>query len=529
MQTGFILVFFIFPVFLDGCCVGNHQFSSVQGLQQDTINKHYRVVEGEIFMMPCLRLVNMEVVWSRSDEGSGGNERPSFDCGRKILAEAKHSGNYTCLKCGSKLSFHLQVVERNSVGCLQPNESSVYLLVGAGGTVDCPGLNCSDNTDIIWYKGKRAVSEERRPSCEENGQLHLCQVKEQDDNVFFCDRQIIEQGVEWTFRRAVNVTVVLVRWYMHYGGNMENRTPIHNETQKWEGSPLDGFMVTQQAIIEEVTPQHLNNTYTCIASNTVGNHNVTIKLKKKIKVTWPSLAGYPIVSLLLVAGMGIVLRVKWLELQLIYRSYFQHGKQDGDEKEFDVFLSYVLSAPSADMGGVMTFSSRSGSDADKEASLSSKDPLNSEEGTATQQPLGVLLPQVLEKQWGYRLCLLERDSLPGGVYTNDVVLTIQRSRMLICLLSADYLSSSNAVFVLESGVQALLQNSTFKLLLIWTNRASASLVQPDPPLPTLVQRALKVLPSLEWTSGKPARATSNFWKSLRKAMPDHRVRPVSFT
>lgn len=38
-------------------------------------------------------------------------------------------------------------------------------------------------------------------------------------------------------------------------------------------------------------------------------------------------------------------------------------------------------------------------------------------------------------------------------YTNDIVLAIQRSQMLICLLSANYLSDSNAVFVLESGVQ----------------------------------------------------------------------------
>lgn len=40
-----------------------------------------------------------------------------------------------------------------------------------------------------------------------------------------------------------------------------------------------------------------------------------------------------------------------------------------------------------------------------------------------------------------------------AVYTSDVVLAIQRSRMLICLLSAEYLSNNNAIFVLESGVQ----------------------------------------------------------------------------
>ncbi|XP_044048657.1 interleukin-18 receptor accessory protein-like isoform X2 [Siniperca chuatsi] len=544
MQTGYIVFFFIFPIFLEGCCVGKHQKKRM-GLQQSPTHQHYRAVEGEIFIIPCIKGVNphTEVVWSGTGEGREGSKHPLFDCGRKFLAEAKHSGKYTYLTSGSKVFFHLQVVEKNSLGCFQPEESSVMLLVGAGGKVPCPGLNCSDNTDVTWYKGNKAVSEQRRASCEKSGLLHLCKVSEHDTGVYFCDRQIIEQGVKWTFRRAINVTAIRqshtltckvnfpfeikfspeVQWYMHYGGKMENMTLLHIERQ--QQVKFQEFKVTQRAIIKEVTPQYLNNRYTCIASNTVGNSSVTIKLKKKIKVKWPTLVGYPIVSLLLVAGLGIVLHVKWLELQLIYRSHFQHGKHDGG-KEFDVLLSYVWSPPSAEEEGVLTLSSLSGPDTDEEACLSSMDPLNSE-GKATQRPLEVLLPQVLEDRWGYRLCLLERDVLPGGAYTDDVVLAIQRSRMLICLLSDDYLSNSNAVFVLESGVKALLQNSTLKLLLIWTSRTSASLIQPDPPLPTLVQRALKVLPSLYWTSGRHARVTSNFWRSLMKAMPDHRVKLVS--
>ncbi|XP_038558211.1 interleukin-18 receptor accessory protein-like isoform X2 [Micropterus salmoides] len=548
MQTGCI-VFFFFPIFLDGCCVGKHQ-KKITGLQQNTMHQHIRAVEGEIFMMPCIKCVNlhMEVVWSGTGEG---NEHPSFDCGRKFLAEAKHSGKYTCLTSGSKVFFHLQVVQKNSLGCFQPDESSEILVVGAGGEVPCPGLSCSDNTNVTWYKENKAVSEQSRASCETSGLLTLCKVSEHDTGVYFCDREIIEQGVKWIFRRAVNVTAIPhytpsyspriihphgntteevelgqshtltcevyfsfainisldVQWYMHYGGKTENMTPLHMERQQSERVSLQEFKVTRRAIIKEVTPQYLNNAYTCIARDTVANSSVTIKLKKKMK-----------------AGLGIALHVKWLEIQLIYRSHFRNRKHDGDEKEFDVLLSYVWSPPSAEEEGVLTLSSQAGPDTDAEACLSCMDPLNCEEGIATQRPVEVLLPQVLEDQWGFRLCLLERDVLPGGAYTDDVVLAIQKSRMVICLLSADYLSNSNAVFVLESGVMALLQNSIFKLLLIWTCRTSPSLIQPDPPLPTLVQRALKVLPSLDWTSGKPAKATSNFWISLRKAMPNKRMK-----
>ncbi|KAL7405465.1 hypothetical protein ABVT39_001357 [Epinephelus coioides] len=563
MQTGYILGFLIVPVFLEGCCVGNHRRKKTV-LQQVT-HRRYKAVKGEIFMIPCIESMNQHLTAS-TGEGKEGNEAPSFVCGKKFTAEAKHTGNYTY----SNLFVSLQVVEPNSLRCYEPKESNETLYASVGGVISCPGLNCSDNADAIWFKGNEPVSEQRRANCQEEGQLHLCEVRYSDKGVYFCDRKIVEQGITWTFRRAVNVTVEPdppsngprihssnrteavelgqshtlvcivyfpferafsweVQWYMNYGGKMENMTLLPMEKQKKKIVTHEQYEVIGRAIIKVVKREHLNNTYTCIASNAFGSCGITIKLKEKIKEKCPSLVGYPIVSLLLVAGLGIILHVKWLEVQLIYRSHFQHRKHDGDEKGFDVFLSYVWSPPSKPVEGVLTLSYQKGPDTDEEARLSSMDLLSTEEGKASQGPLEVLLPRVLEDQWGYRLCLPERDMLPGGAYTNDVVLAIQRSQMLICLLSADYLSNSNAVFELESGVQALLQKTPLKLLLIWTSRASVSLIQPEPPLPTLVQRALRVLPSLDWTAGKPARATSHFWRSLRKAMPDQRVKLVSLT
>ncbi|KAK7898338.1 hypothetical protein WMY93_019191 [Mugilogobius chulae] len=163
---------------------------------------------------------------------------------------------------------------------------------------------------------------------------------------------------------------------------------------------------------------------------------------------------------------GIVVRVKWMEIQLILKSRWTFCKPDVDRKDFDVFLSYVWKTSSS--GRVYSLKYTIMVDGAFPFSL---DPLQVE---VPSERLELLLPHVLEDQWGYRLCLLERDYLPGGVYTKDVVNAIHRSHVLICLLSAEYLSDNNAVFVLESGVQSLLQNSGIKLQLIWTNRAPVS-------------------------------------------------------
>ena len=65
----------------------------------------------------------------------------------------------------------------------------------------------SDTRSLL--QGNTSVSELSRATCEKNGLLLLCEVKgKYDAGVYFCDRPIMEQGVTWTLRRAVQVKVV---------------------------------------------------------------------------------------------------------------------------------------------------------------------------------------------------------------------------------------------------------------------------------------------------------------------------------
>ncbi|MEQ2304705.1 hypothetical protein AMECASPLE_030007, partial [Ameca splendens] len=206
MQTGFVLFYFLFPTISDQCCGnGGQKEVFIQG-DKDAAAKpisadqhhHYKVVEGEVFVMPCDELhVASPIKWFKATKGK--------ECGKEFVAEMEDSGAYSSLT-GSYLT--LQVINKTSLGCFQPNDSSVTLRVDAGGKIRCPGHDCYNNTAVVWYKKNKTVSEQFRISCENEGLLHLCTVYESDTGVYYCDRQITEQGVMWTFRRAVNVTVI---------------------------------------------------------------------------------------------------------------------------------------------------------------------------------------------------------------------------------------------------------------------------------------------------------------------------------
>lgn len=85
-------------------------------------------------------------------------------------------------------------------------------------------------------------------------------------------------------------------------------------------------------------------------------------------------------------------------------------------------------------------------------------------------------------------------------------------------------TTNNSFF---SSFKVLLQSSTLKLLLIRTSRTSKCFIEPDSPLPSVVRKALPVLPSLDWNLGQSERVNGKFWTLLRKALPKNQVRPVT--
>lgn len=327
MPPEYVLFLLIFPSLSMGCC-GSEGKNTAH--QPDAAHLHYRAVEGETFTMPCIKSSNQEylkTVWFRTGEGGEENKDPPYPCGEAILAERKLSANYTDrspLYNGSKRILHLEVVKKPESRCFQPEEKSrATVPLAAGGNITCPNFTCSNNTDVTWYKDYIPYS------CEKEGVLHLCPVREDHKGLYFCDRRIREGNVTWMLRRPVNVKVGLrdpptdppriqhpvnnsmeevelglpynltcevlfpleielspkVLWYVNYNGNKENMTllPLEKPIEKQEIP--EEIKITQIAVIKEVTPQHLNHVYTCSTENTNGRSSVTIRLKRRIKGT----------------------------------------------------------------------------------------------------------------------------------------------------------------------------------------------------------------------------------------------------
>ncbi|KAG3268153.1 interleukin 18 receptor accessory protein [Ictidomys tridecemlineatus] len=183
---------------------------------------------------------------------------------------------------------------------------------------------------------------------------------------------------------------------------------------------------------------------------------------------------------------GALIYLYWIEMMLLCRSCRSQDETLRDKKEFDAFVSYA-----------------------KRSSLESEaSSAPSEEHLALN-----LFPEVLENKYGYTLCLLERDVVPGGVYAEDVVSIIKKSRRGIFILSPNYVNGPS-VFELQAAVNLALDDQTLKLILI----EFRSFQEPES-LPHLVKKALRVLPTVTWKGFKSVRPNSRFWTQMRYHMP----------
>ncbi|XP_033257592.1 interleukin-18 receptor 1 isoform X5 [Orcinus orca] len=263
----------------------------------------------------------------------------------------------------------------------------------------------------------------------------------------------------------------------------EEGTRIRTSEGKWLASKI--------LRIETVNENNLNFSYNCTAASEGGIDTKSfILLKKEDPVDIPGhifTRGMIVAALIsvVIVCLVTVCAIYRVDLVLFYRHFLGRDETLTDGKTYDAFVSYL-----------------------KECR-----PENGEEHTFAVE----ILPRVLEKRFGYKLCIFERDVVPGRAVVDEIHSLIEKSRRLIIVLSKSYMSNE-VRYELESGLHEALVERKIKIILI----------EFTPVGDLFLPQSLKLLKShrvLKWQADKSLSYNSRFWKNLLYLMPAKAVKP----
>nr|XP_060623247.1 interleukin-1 receptor accessory protein [Anolis sagrei ordinatus] len=266
-------------------------------------------------------------------------------------------------------------------------------------------------------------------------------------------------------------------WWTIDGRSTDEVTDLKfNVSHTEEPLTIGNVKVKKTLFVSKVTEKDLRRNYTCFAHNNNGTSQMQalVRMKALVPRYTVELACGLGATVLLVVALTVIYHAYWLELVLFYRAHFGTDETILDGKEYDIYVSYAR---------------------------------NAEE----EEFVLLTLRGVLENEFGYKLCIFDRDSLPGGNITEAIFDFIQRSRKMVVVLSPEYL--------LEKSVSML----EFKLGLLCQNHIATRLVvveyRPLQRSHPNVQQLRESVPFVTWKGERSKRPGSKFWKALRLALP----------
>ncbi|XP_062462258.1 interleukin-1 receptor accessory protein isoform X1 [Pezoporus occidentalis] len=439
------------------------------------------------------------------------------------------TGNYTCMLRNttycSKVAFPLEVVPKDQNSCvshsIKPIEEMFYL--EHTNEIICPDIDgfypASVTPTVKWYLNCNLVDGfyERYP---QGTRLVIGIVRSVYRGNYTCIVTFKDHGRTYNLTRTINMKVVgspnkalppqfvspneKVVYELEAGDDLVLSCEVfftflkESRTEVWW--TIDGkntgditdpkIKVTQSEItrdfedktiirtltVAKATPEDLKRNYTCYARNAKGEDRsqAIVRMKAVAPKYTVELACGLGATILLIVVLIVIYHVYWLEMVLFYRAHFGTDETILDGKEYDVYVSYAR---------------------------------NAEE----EEFVLLTLRGVLENEFGYKLCIFDRDSLPGGNTTEAVFDFIQRSRRMIVVLSPDYLTEKS-ISLLEFKLGIMCQNAIATKLIVVEYR----------PLQCTHPSILQLKESVSfvtWKGEKSKRSGSQFWKALRLALP----------
>ncbi|MGH0126512.1 UNVERIFIED_CONTAM: hypothetical protein FKN15_028883 [Acipenser sinensis] len=253
--------------------------------------------------------------------------------------------------------------------------------------------------------------------------------------------------------------------------------------------------VSISLIIDSVEEGDLGN-YSCYVENGNGRRQASILLHKRELMYTVELAGGLGAILLLLVCLVILYKCYKIELMLFYRNHFGADEADGENKDYDAYLSYTKVDP--DQWGQES---------------------REEERFALE-----ILPDVLEKHCGYKLFIPDRDLIPTGTYIEDVARCVDQSKRLIIVMTPTYVVRRGwSIFELETRLRNMLVSGEIKVILIECTELRGIMNYQEV---EALKHTIKLLTVIKWHGPKSNQLNSKFWKHLQYEMPFKRIEPI---
>ncbi|NXM89086.1 IRPL2 protein, partial [Oenanthe oenanthe] len=459
--------------------------------------------------------------------------------------ELQDSGFYTCVLRNStycmKVSMSLTVAENESGLCY--NSKIRYLEkseVTKRKTISCPDIEdyktAGQEPDVVWYK-ECEPKMWRSVVIQKGNTLLIQEVQEEDGGNYTCELKfegkIIRRTVELKvtalltdkppkplFPMENQPTVIdvqlgnplTVACKAFFGFSGESGPMIYwmkgeKFIEELEGHIREGEVrllrehlgekeVELTLIFDAVEEADLAN-YTCHVENRNGRKHASVLLRKKDLIYKIELAGGLGAILLLLILLVTIYKCYNIELMLFYRQNFGGDEAADDNKEYDAYLSYTKVDPDA-------------LDRDN----------NEEEQFALE-----ILPDVLEKHYGYKLFIPDRDLIPSGTYIEDLTRCVEQSRRLIIVLTPDYvLRRGWSIFEMENRLHNMLVSGEIKVILIECTELKGKVNYHEV---ESLKHTIKLLSVVKWKGPKSSKLNSKFWKRLVFEMPGKKKEVVS--
>ncbi|XP_032889069.1 interleukin-1 receptor accessory protein-like 1 isoform X1 [Amblyraja radiata] len=552
--------------------------------------KKYRVLMGEPVRVKCALFYGyiranytlaqssgLNLMWYKSN-GHGDFEEPiPFDGIRMSKeedsiwfrpTELQDGGLFSCVLRNAtycmKVSMSLIVAENDTGLCY--NARMKYFKkaeLSKNKEITCPDLEdfiLPDSESVIWYK--ECQSKIWRQTVVQKGDtLLLREVTEEDVGNYTCELKFGNFVVRRTTELSVTAPItdkppkllyplenrinpveaqlgiianLTCRAFFGYGGEVspiiywmkgekfiEDLDDDHASESDMRilQEHLGEKEVSISLLIDSVQDGDLGN-YSCYVENGNGRRQATILLQKRELMYTVELAGGLGAILLLLICLVTVYKCYKIDMMLFYRNHFGSDDIDAENKDYDAYLSYTKVDPDQ----------------------------WSQETTEEERFALEILPDVLEKHYGYKLFIPDRDLIPTGIwaesqscatqhslcptiigyentYVEDVARCIDQSKRLIIVLTPNYVIRRGwSIFELENRLRNMLVTGEIKVILIECSELRGIINYQEI---EALKDTIKLLTVIKWNGPKCNKLDSKFWKRLQYEMPFKRIEPIS--